>query len=312
VKNVICILLFALLHTFAAAQEKPDWAFPVAGDNQPPVNDDPDKVWTAPGSSLALTRAQINDRYNAPDWYPDMYPPMPAIVKHGNQETEVRACGTCHFPTGTGLDENAYIAGLPVDYFIRQMADYRNGNRKGSGSMTAIAKAISYEEIRSAAEYFASLEPRTVLRVVETDTVPVTYVGSGNKTLRHPRGGTEPIGNRIVQVIEDEDLALNRDPRSFSIAYVPRGSIEKGKELVTTGGMGKTVACAYCHGAALKGSGDVPPLAGRHPNYTVRQLWNIKHGERTGKYNAVMLPIVRELTIDDMLAIAAYAASLEP
>ncbi len=311
-KNFICILLLVLVPTLTSAQQqKPDWAFPVTDKVQPQINVDPDKLWTAPGSTLSVTRAQIDDRFNIPNWFPDMYPPLPSIVQYGNRETQVWACGLCHLPTGTGHDESAYVAGLPVAYFIRQMSDYKSGNRKGSGIMINIAKVITDEEVQSAAEYFASLKPRPWIRVVETDTVPKTYIGRGNKRLVHPEGGTEPIGNRIIEVPEDEDIVLNRDPRSGFIAYVPKGSIARGEELITTGG-GKTIACGFCHGVTLQGSGDVPAIAGRHPNYIVRQLWSIQHDERVGPSNAVMKPVVDKLTVEDMLAIAAYTASLTP
>ena len=35
-------------------------------------------------------------------------------------------------------------------------------------------------------------------------------------------------------------------------------------------------ACGVCHGADLKGLGAVPPLAGRSPSYTVRQLFDLQ------------------------------------
>ena len=79
-------------------------------------------------------------------------------------------------------------------------------------------------------------------RVVETDTVPKTYVGPGNKRLRLPDGASEPIGNRIIEIPENEKVVLNRDPRLGFIAFVPKGSIAKGEALVTAGGGGKTVA----------------------------------------------------------------------
>jgi cytochrome c553 len=56
----------------------------------------------------------------------------------------------------------------------------------------------------------------------------------------------------------------------------------------------------------------VPAIAGRHPNYIVRQLWNMQSGERTGMSAALMKQVVDRLSNDDMLAIAAYAASLTP
>jgi cytochrome c553 len=106
-------------------------------------------------------------------------------------------------------------------------------------------------------------------------------------------------------------VADYRDPRTGFVAYVPNGSIAKGEALVTMGA-GKTVACATCHGATLQGLGDVPALAGRHPNYIVRQLWNMQNGDRAGASAALMRPVVEKLSNDDMLAIAAYVASRTP
>jgi cytochrome c553 len=165
--------------------------------------------------------------------------------------------------------------------------------------------------VHAAADYFASLKPRPWIRVVETDTVPKTYVGQGNKRLRLPGGATEPIGNRIIEIPEDEQVVLNRDPRSGFVAFVPKGSIAKGQTIVTTGA-DKTVPCAICHGPTLKGLGDVPPIAGRQANYVVRQLFSIQDGSRGGVSSALMQQVVERLTLDDMLAIAAYTASRQP
>lgn len=310
-KYVSGIVILALACASAAlAAERPDWAFPTTEKVLPPSKDD-GKPKTAPGSTLALTRAQIDDLFNAPDWYPDLHPPMPLVVAHGDKDKNVRACASCHLPTGTGHDESAYVAGLPAGYFIRQMADYKSGERKGSGMMIAMAKTMSDDEIKAAAAYFASLKPRQWIRVVETDTVPKTFIGKGNKRLAHPDGGSEPIGNRIIEIPEDEDIVLNRDPRSGFVAYVPKGSIAKGEALVANGG-GKTLPCAICHGKTYQGLGDVPRIAGLHPNYIVRQLWSIQNGERVGASAALMHQVVEKLDVGDMLAIAAYLGSRAP
>jgi cytochrome c553 len=312
-RNLLWVLLIGLVPIavpiLAAAAERPDWAFPVTDKVQPPLPPD-DAPRTVPGSDKSYTRKQIDDLFNPPDWYPDLHPPMPQIVAHG-EGTTVRACASCHLPTGTGHDESAYIAALPAGYFVRQMIDYKNGTRKGSGSMTTIAKAISEEDVHAAADYFAALKPRPWIRVVETDTVPKTYVGPGNKRLRLPGGATEPIGNRIIEIPEDETVVLNRDPSSGFVAFVPKGSIAKGQVLVTTD-TEKTVRCAICHGQTLRGLGDVPPIAGRQANYVVRQLFSIQDGSRGGISSALMQQVVERLTIDDMLAIAAYTASRQP
>ncbi len=309
-RKLITAMAFALVPLTAGAADKPDWAFPVTEKVQPPSRDD-GKPKTAPGSNLSLTRAQIDDLFNPPDWRPDLHPPMPDVVAHG-RPPNVRACGSCHLPTGNGHDESAYVAGLTPGYFTRQMLDFKSGARKGSGSMTAIGKDITDAEIKAAAEYFASVKPRTWVRVVEADAAPKTYVGPGNKRLVHPDGGTEPIGQRIIVVPEDEDIVLNRDPIKGFVAYVPRGSIAKGEALARTGGDGKTVACGICHGPTLHGLADIPPLAGRMPNHMVRQMFMIQNGDRAGPQSALMAQVVAKLSVEDMLNLAAYAASLEP
>jgi cytochrome c553 len=141
--------------------------------------------------------------------------------------------------------------------------------------------------------------------------VPKTFIGKGNKRLAHPDGGSEPIGNRIIEIPEDEDIVLNRDPRKGFVAYVPKGSIAKGEALVVNGG-GKTLPCAICHGQTFHGLGDVPRIAGLHPNYIVRQLWSMQNGERVGNSAALMQQVVAKLDVDDMLAIAAYLGSRSP
>ena len=102
---------------------------------------------------------------------------------------------------------------------------------------------------------------------------------------------------------------------------MPVGSIKKGKDLVTTGGMkivgnkivqGKTTACGTCHGLDLMGVADVPPIAGRSPSYMVRQMWDMQQGTRNGASAQLMKLVVANLTEDDMVAIAAYVTSRLP
>jgi len=93
---------------------------------------------------------------------------------------------------------------------------------------------------------------------------------------------------------------------------VPVGSLAKGEALVTNGGPGKTVACGACHGPELKGLGPLPSIAGRSPSYMFRQLYDFGHGHRTGEWSPLMAQVVSNLDQDDMLAIVAYLASVDP
>jgi cytochrome c553 len=81
---------------------------------------------------------------------------------------------------------------------------------------------------------------------------------------------------------------------------------------VTRGGPGKTFQCATCHGADLRGLGPLPSIAGRSPSYMFRQLYDFGSGARTGEWSPLMVQVVNKLDQDDMLAIVAYLASLDP
>ncbi|MCC6775072.1 MAG: cytochrome C, partial [Hyphomicrobiales bacterium] len=148
--------------------------------------------------------------------------------------------------------------------------------------------------------------------VVEAESVPTTHVGSGAMRFVTSGGGNEAIGDRIIVVPQDEARAHSRDPKSGFVDYVPVGSIARGEALVKMGGGGRTTPCAFCHGASYKGLGDWPPLAGRSPIYIVRQLNDMQRGARSGGSTALMKGVVEKLTMDDMIAIAAYLGSLEP
>ena len=44
----------------------------------------------------------------------------------------------------------------------------------------------------------------------------------------------------------------------------------------------------------------------------MRQMFDLQHGTRRGPWAPLMAAAVQKLTLDDMVAIAAYAASLAP
>jgi cytochrome c553 len=86
----------------------------------------------------------------------------------------------------------------------------------------------------------------------------------------------------------------------------------RGQTIAQSGQGGTALACDACHGPDLRGVGVIPPLAGRSPTYIARQLLAFRTGSRSSAAGASMMPVVAQMNIDDMIAAAAYAASLEP
>lgn len=272
---------------------------------------------TVPGSSVTYTAGQTRDSFNIADWHPDEHPTMPEVVQYGRRP-DVRACGYCHLANGFGKPENAPLAGQSAAYLIQQMHDFRDGRRLGSeprvvgpALMATIAKAATDEEIRIAAEYFASVARKPWIRVVEADMVPVTR-NAGVMYAVVEGGGMEPIGVRILEVAENYAATELRDGGSGFIAYVPVGTVKKGEMLVRTGGNGRTFACAPCHGSDMRGIGPVPSIAGRSPSYMGRQLYDFKNGTRNGPSAPLMKGVVSNLSDEDIVDILAYLSTLAP
>ena len=244
---------------------------------------------------------------------------MPPLVAMGDQSRGIVPCSLCHMPEGRGRTENGAVAGLPVSYFVEQLHDMQSGARQSAEpgkanakQMANFAKAMTEEEIQAAANYYAAIPWVKWSRTVETTTVPKVESVSGMWVpLTGAAAGTEPLGDRIIEVPADpEATELKRDPHSGFIAYVPIGAVEAGQALATTGGDGKTMACAGCHGAGLLGSGTTPGIAGRTASYFARQLYDIQAGARNGAGAQMMKPVVAKLDGKDILNLAAYVASL--
>jgi cytochrome c553 len=304
----------------SAAGSLPFWAYPVfpPGVSAPPTAPDDGTRKHLPGSAAAFTTTDISDRFNVADWFPGTHPPMPDVVAHGRKSAAVQGCGFCHLPNGQGHPQNASLAGLPLAYFEEQISDFKNGPRKSSEprfnavtQMIQIANGLSDEEVKTAAEYFASISYKPWIRVVETSKVPKT-ISTGSMLLPALTGGTEAIGNRVIEIPEHPERTELRDPTSSFIAYVPLGSVAKGESLATTGGNGETIPCMTCHGPGLKGFGNIPSIAGRSPSQMARQLIDIQRGARDGSNTQLMKPVVSKLNDEDIVAITAYLASLKP
>ncbi len=296
----------------------PAWAFPTAPPpprGTPPTVVDSMTRYRVPHSSRQYTRPQVANAFDIPDWFPRQHPPMPTPVQYGVRP-EGRACGFCHLPDGQGRPENGTLAGLPVEYTVRQVRAMREGTRGSANPafatnpMAAVARGFSDDDVRAAARYYARLRltRRNVVR--EVAKVPTTRIAG--LLYAYDGTGSEPIAGRLIEVPESLDRHELRDPWVRYTTYVPMGSVARGRRLATRGPAGAASSCAACHGPQLLGVGEVPPIAGRAPSNLLRQLINFRTRARRDSTATPMYAVVDSLTIDDMVALAAYVGSLSP
>lgn len=283
----------------------PSWSTPARGEALGEKVDET-KSFSLPGSLKKYTQAEIDNKFEAPDWMGSEHTVMPNIVKFG-KKPKVWACASCHLATGAGHPESSTLAGLTADYIVQQLNNFSDGSRLDySGHMNRMAPLMTQKERRDAANWFASLKPNTFIDVIETESVPVTYVDDTRMRLVLEGSGLEPINARIIEVPENLEMIKLRAPGGRFISYVPRGAILRGKQIVTSGD-GKVAPCTVCHGADLKGTSIAPSLAGNFAIYTVRQLHAFKSGVRV---SVEMAPMAAGLNDNDIVDVAAYLASL--
>jgi len=301
------------------------WAYAITIEKPPPLPEDKLKH-SLPDTPLTFTRDEILGKivgamFQGPpaDWYPGDHPKMPEIYANGDPSRKIIACALCHYPNGKGKAENAPPGGQDRLYLVQQLRDFKSGLRKCADPrksnyelMIETARGMTEEEFEECAEYLESLKWDKWIKVVETDSVPKTYLRGGlHIPIEGEGAGTEPIGKRIIESpVDPHGTEFLRNPRSGFVAYVPVGSIQKGAALVYGGGEGKPLQCVICHGPDLNGIGNIPGIAARSPSYMARQLNDMKQGTRQGEMAALMKPVVVNLTSEDILNIVAFLASL--
>lgn len=322
--GVVVVLMTGYGVTQAAAgPEFPDeqagfaWLFPLnpRGPASDEVDDDKIPIHLR-HSARSFTAAQLDDLFYAPDWHPESHAPMPEVVLRGRKPATY-ACGYCHLPAGEGRPENAPLAGLPAAYIVRQVEEIKSGARRSAWHdetyrpavlMQAVAEHVSDADLATAADYFAAqiLPPR--VKVIERETIPRMQAKAWIYVV-DPRGGTEALGWRVIEWAPDFSGHEKRDADMRYSAFVPPGSVRRGRDIAVGGKDGTIVPCVGCHGARLEGMASLPPLAGRSPTYLLRQLVAYRTGDRAGADAAPMQAVVAQLGIEDMIAVAAYAAS---
>jgi cytochrome c553 len=299
----------------AVAGDSVQWAYPTLGrpaDHRAAASG----AITVPGSVQHYPASQVDDFFIAVDWFPQRHAAMPLVVAHGRQPN-VYACGYCHLPQGEGRPENATLAGLSVSYISTQLRDIGDGERasfdpnyKPAASMRTVAAALTESELAKVASYFSQQPFTKRLRVVETATIPaVVERGFVYQTVPGSKGD---LGERIVEVPDDSELFAHRDPDVTYTAYVPPGSIERGQDLALARYQGAVTACTTCHGAGLRGTTVAPPLAGRSPTATIRELLAFRGGTRNAPADAPMIVETADLSTRDLIDLAAYIGSLQP
>jgi cytochrome c553 len=325
-----CLLFLAAGTTLAAAPlcaqgaavdplPVPAWAFPTTSPDAPTLKPPFDSVTPlhVRTSVRSYTMAQVKNQNAPPDWYPRAHPPTPDVVAHGRVRA-MMACGYCHLPDGQGRPENATLSGLPAEYMMRQLDDLKTRARRGAldswgstANMHRVADSVTKEEALAASRYFARIKAKPRFHVVEGAEVPATYQAGFLYAIK-PGAGAEPLGQRIIEVADDIEAHELRNAKATYTAHVPVGSIASGKRLATLKEKVPLRACASCHGPTLLGVGPVPPIAGRSPTYLFRQLLAFRNGTRAAATSAPMQKVAASLSIDDMIAVVAYAGSLRP
>ena len=298
----------------------PAWAFPTLRAEVPSsVRPGDATVWTLPHGNRSFTSAQLLDFLNPPDRQPDSHPPAPDVVLHARKEMKY-ACGLCHLPDGQGRSENATLAGLPAEYIRRQVAEIRSGARAPAAEFAAAAlmkevvTAATAEEVAAAAKYFAGIRPRRQYTVVEATVVPRTYQ-AGGLYARRAGDETEALGDRMLEVSDNIEHHEMRDPNETFTDYVQPGTLATGRRLAIIARADSPTRCATCHGSDLRGGAGGtagPPIAGKSPLYLLRQLVGFKTHARNGAMSAPMQAVAGQLTLDAMIAAAAYAGSRAP
>ena len=217
-----------------------------------------------------------------------------AVVERATGSVAAAACASCHGVEGEG---NAQIglpmlAGLPREYFVKQIADFQAGRRISpigtpEDRQLSNAEVLHAEDAEAVADYYA----RWMIGVAKGISLEDAKAAAGYYA-RLPR--PKPQANAGNPAITDPEVLAH------------------GKKLAINGDWDRNIApCFKCHAAGGVGvAPGFPPLAGQHASYVVRQLKAWRAGVRNNDPLDLMKTLSENLTDDDIHAVAAYLATL--
>lgn len=195
------------------------------------------------------------------------------IAASGFVEGDPIACARCHGALGRGSEAGGIprLAGQKPEYLAMALQDYAFGTRP-SGIMHPVAIYLSDQAQRRLATYYASM------------------------------GKQAP------------EISVARE--TTGAATAPDASLlQLGGALAAVGAPARGIpACSACHGQDGRAEATnprYPALAGQHFDYLVNQLKLWRAGVRGGTFARLMSTAVRNITDQEIEAVAAYYSSLD-
>lgn len=122
--------------------------------------------------------------------------------------------------------------------------------------------------------------------------------------------------NALPLTVDDiESLSVYFANLKGNFGATPKEFVLRGQALYRGGDKEKGIpACMACHGPAGLGleSAAYPRLAGQNVNYVIQQLKDFRAGVRHNDLNKMMTLAAKNLSDDDIIALANYIYGLHP
>ena len=201
--------------------------------------------------------------------------PEPASGSHGAALYAAKGCQACHGPDGKKAIMLVYpsIAGLPAEYSLNQMKDFKSGARSNGQSavMKGIVMTIDDKDLKTIAEWLA---------------------GSGGAT------------KAAVPAPKPEPTSVAKTEPAAAPTAVPASGSD-GAQLY----MAKT--CIACHGADGRTPvlPNYPKIAGQNASYLYNQLRDTKSGSRSNGQSAVMKGILANVSDEEIRTISNWLST---
>jgi cytochrome c553 len=98
------------------------------------------------------------------DWFaaqkrlPQPFQPDVARARLGKAKSDETLCTMCHLGGFAGQNDIPRVSGLPFDYIVKQLQDFKTRTRTNdAGNMTAVSNTLSEDDILNLAHYIAGL-----------------------------------------------------------------------------------------------------------------------------------------------------------